>query len=262
MTKHVFDIHDLQPKLPPVQGKLDRHSPVPLYHQLKEILRSQIESQQWKAGDLIPNENQIAREYGLSRGTVREAMDDLVREGLLTRQRGRGTFVAMPKYEQDMLHLFSVHEYTKQSGHQPGSEILEFVEEKAGGNVGSHLELPEEEPVYKIVRIRTIDGEPIMYDHVYLSVKDFPDLKSKDIIGRSLYEILTNDYATALGKAKQTFEPVLVNPQESKLLKVEKGTAAMLIERTTYRMNCAPAVYSKIIIRGDRCKFSVEISVR
>lgn len=262
MTKHVFNIHDLQPTLPAVQGELDRHSPIPLYHQLKEILRSQIENNHWKAGDLFPNENQIVQEYGLSRGTVREAMEELVREGLLTRHRGRGTFVAMPKYEQDMFHFFSVHEYTKQTGHKPGSEILSFNVEKADSKVASQLGLADGEQVYKIVRIRTIDGEPTMYDQVFLSARDFPNLQEKDLASRSLYEILTNDYATPLGKAKQTFEPVLINQQESRLFKVEKGMAAMLIERTTYRMNSTPVVYSKIVIRGDRCKFSAEISMR
>jgi GntR family transcriptional regulator len=240
--------------------ELDRSSPIPLYHQLKEILRARIENGNWKAGDLLPNENLIAGEYGLSRGTVREAMEDLVREGLLNRQRGRGTFVSAPKLEQGIMNLFSIHEYTKQTGHTPGSQILEFIEEEPNNKLQNYLQLTEGKQVYKLVRIRTVDGEPMMYDRVYLPSKDFPGLKSKDLLSTSLYEILARDYNTVLGKAKQTFEPVLIDQYESTLLHVEKGAPALLIERVTYRINGTPVVYSKIIIRGDRCRFSAEIS--
>ncbi|HEY0827704.1 MAG TPA: GntR family transcriptional regulator [Bacilli bacterium] len=262
MEKQLFDISDLQPKTLSTQVELDRRSPVPLYHQLKEILRSQIENGNWKSGDIIPNENLIASDYGLSRGTVREAMDDLVREGLLTRQRGRGTFVAAPKLEQGILSLYSVHEYTKQTGHIPGSQILEFVTEQANKKVKEHLQLSANSEIYKLVRTRLVDGEPIMYDRVYIPASDFPGLSEKDISNVSLYEILSRDYGVVLGKAHQYFEPVLIDQYESQLLKVDKGSPALLIERVTNRMNGTPVVYSKIIIRGDRCRFFAEIPNR
>ena len=262
MNKQIFDISDLQPKTANLEVQLDRSSPIPLYHQLKEILRAQIDSGNWKTGDVIPNENLIAQDYGLSRGTVREAMDDLVREGLLTRQRGRGTFVAAPKLEQGILSLYSVHEYTKQTGHVPGSQILEFVTERANEKVKEYLHLSSDDEIYRLVRIRLVDGEPIMYDRVYIPVADFPGLKEKDIATVSLYEILSRDYGVVLGKAHQYFEPVLIDHYESQLLKVDKGAPALLIERVTHRSNGTPVVYSKIIIRGDRCRFFAEIPNR
>lgn len=262
MDKHIFDISDLQPKSMNVNAKLDRSSPVPLYHQLKEILRTQIENGVWKTGELIPNENQLAEDYGLSRGTVREAMDDLVREGMLNRQRGRGTFVASPKLEQGILSLYSVHEYTKQTGHTPSSNIIDFVIENANKKIAEHLSLPLESPIYKLTRVRLVDGEPIMFDRVYIPAGEIPNLQEKDLTKTSLYEILANDYGVVLGKAMQTFEPVLIDQYESKLLKVDKGAPALLIERITHRSNGSPIVYSKIIIRGDRCRFFAEISNR
>jgi GntR family transcriptional regulator len=136
------------------------------------------------------------------------------------------------------------------------------LEEPAGAEIGERLNMSRGEPVYRIVRIRTIDGEPIMYDQVYMPAQNFPGLKDKDLNNRSLYEIIANDYGTALGKARQVFEPVLIDVRESKLLKVDKGTAAMLIERITFDLNGAPVVYSTIIIRGDKCRFSADISVQ
>lgn len=259
MEKPIFDIHRLHPRLPNRPTGLDRNSPVPLYHQLKEVIRGLIENGHWRQGDPIPAENQLAEEYGLSRGTVREAMEDLVREGLLHRQRGRGTFVSAPKLEQGMMDLFSVFASTKQTGHTPGSRILECVIQEPTDTVRGYLRLTEGRLVYKLVRIRTVDGEPMMYDRVYLSADDFPDLQEKDLSNDSLYEVLARDYGAVLGKAKQTFEPVLIDQYESKLLQVEKGVPALLIERVAYRVDGTPAVYSKIIIRGDRCRFTAEI---
>lgn len=253
---HLNDLSLNDHKASPAE-ELNRHSSIPLYHQLKEILRSQIEGGKWKQGDVIPNEFQIARDYGLSRGTVREAMDDLVQDGLLVKERGRGTFVAAPKFEHDL--FFSLHEYTKQSGHTPGSNILDFSTESAAPRVREILQLPEYSQVYRINRVRLIDGEPIMFDLLFLSANDFPGLWEKDISNRSLYEILKKDYQVALGKAYQTLEPVLINAFESKLLNVSKGNPALLIERITRRMNGSPVMYSKIIIRGDRCRFVTEV---
>lgn len=262
MNKQTFDISDLQPKKVNTQAQLDRSSPIPLYHQLKEVLRAQIQSGTWGPGDAIPNENLIAQDYGLSRGTVREAMDDLVRDGLLTRQRGKGTFVAAPKLEQGLLSLYSVHEYTRQTGHIPGSLILEFITESANKQVQENLQVAADVLIYKIVRIRLVDGEPIMYDRVYIPATDFPELKQKDISSISLYEILSRDYGVVLGKAHQYFEPVLIDHYEAQLLKVDKGSPALLIERVTHRSNGTPVVFSKIIIRGDRCRFFAEIPNR
>jgi GntR family transcriptional regulator len=238
---------------------IDKSSPVPLYHQLKEVLREHIKLQIWKPGDIIPSEEQLCKEYGISRGPVRQALGELVREGFLSREHGRGTFVAEPKFEQGLMSFYSIFESTRDSKMKAKSNVLQVTTEVADPKIAKRLEIVEGDEIIRLVRIRFLDGYPLILEKCHIVRKYCPDIVNQDLSERSLYGLLRSKYNIVLSKETQTFEPVLADKYEASILQIEPGDPVLLLENTTHMLDDKPILFSKMIVRGDRCRFFVEL---
>ncbi len=230
--------------------QIDPDSPIPLYHQINEHLREHIENGVLQAEDALPSEHELAARYGVNRLTVRRAISDLVAEGLLVRRHGVGTFVAKPKMTQSHAQLLSFTQRMAQLGRTAHSRVIEQVEQPASPAIARHLEVVPGTPVFRVVRLRLADGQPVMVETAYLPQSLCPDLLAADL-AHSLYEILTRQFNVVFRTADQYLEPVLAADWEAELLQVEAGAPALLVETTVRGPDGRVVEYSKGILRGD-----------
>lgn len=203
---------------------IDRTSHVPLYIQLKEIIKKQIETNNLQPGEAIPSERELSEKYKLSRMTIRQAINDLVNEGILVKEHGRGTFVAKKKIEKGLPELRSFSEDMIDRGLKPGAKVLEFKLIEPNNTVISKLKLQESQLVYHIKRIRYADGEPMAFENVYITASRCPGLDKYNLQNNSLYEILKQDYEIKFNYAEQSLRVKRLSKEEAESLNLKKIT--------------------------------------
>ena len=233
---------------------------IPLYHQLKEIFTEKIASGEWKVGEIIPNELLLCKYYSVSRGPVRQALDLLVREGLLTRKQGKGTRVLPPKIESDLVETYSFTTLIQDRGMHPSAQLLAFDIVPAEGTPAHALNLPGGSPCLKIRRLRLADEQPLILETVFVPESVCSGLTENDVIARPLYDILRFRYGVVLQRHKQFFEPTIADEYEAQILGISKGAPVLLLQNTAYALDDRPVVFSKAIMRGDRVRYYVELT--
>ncbi|MBE3574462.1 MAG: GntR family transcriptional regulator [Firmicutes bacterium] len=236
---------------------VNRKDPLPLYCQIKASLLSRIEA--LEPGTQIEPEMRLAQKYQVSRGTVKQAIQDLVTEGVLYRIQGKGTFVAQPKIQRSFQELPSFSEDIWRRGFQPGMRLIELVSLPAPSKVGAALRLSAHAYVWKLSRVRLADGEPIAWVISYLPYAMFDDLEEKDLKG-SLYALLEERYHKRPAWAHDTYTAVNATTQVAQLLKVAKGTAIIYSERTAFLPDGSPVEFVESYVRGDRFVIHVDIN--
>ena len=209
-------------------------------------------------GDSIPSERQLAGDLGVSRLTVRAALDELVREGYLLRRRGAGTFVAEPKVAKEMT-ITSFSEDMRGRGLTPGSRTLELQVVPAGARLGRILHVSPAEPVIVAKRLRLADGEPMAIELLHVRESLFPGLSAVDLEEESFYELLTRRYAIEIVGGEQTVEPTVTDEEESETLGVPLHSPALLFERVTRSPNGEIVEFTVSIYRGDRYRIVSEL---
>ncbi|WP_273888904.1 GntR family transcriptional regulator [Rubrobacter naiadicus] len=239
--------------------RIDKSSPIPKYHQLKEIIREMVEQEELKEGEMIPSERELCERFGISRMTVRQAVMELVNEGVLYREQGRGTFVAARKVQQPTARLTSFTQDMRERGMEPSSEVLEVEVEEAGLLVARRLGVEEGERVIRLRRLRLADGEPMALETSHLLYEVAKGVLGRDLAGRSLYEELSAA-GVEISRAEQSYEAVPVSEEEAALLGVEPGSAALLIERVTYDAGERPFEYVRSTYRGDRYRITATLT--
>jgi GntR family transcriptional regulator len=237
---------------------LNKHSPIPLYYQLAELIKEQIRSGELKPGDQIPAERVLSELHGISRMTTRQAVAYLVREGALVARHGLGTFVAEPKLTHDALHLLGFTEEIIHRGGQVVSHVLEQAFVSAPARVAAELQLAPGEQALKIVRLRLSNGTPLLLETIFIPAGLCPALEREDLATQSLYAVLEQRCSLRLKRARQTLEATVANDYEGQLFGVAPGTAMILLEGVTDDEHGRPTEYFKAIYRGDRFKFSFE----
>jgi len=241
---------------------IDRKSPVPIYYQLKEALKQQIESGALKPHERVPSERELEERYRISRMTARRALQELEAEGYIYRAQGKGSFVAEPKIRQGLLWLTSFTEDMRERGMRAGARVLR-VEVVRDERVARRLGVGPEEEFVLLQRLRTADGEPMALETSYLRHSLCPGLEGLDFADRSLYRTLQEEYGLRLGRAEQTVEAAVANTFEAELLGVKPGTPMLSMERITYLDdNRTPIEYVRSLYRGDRYKLYVELKRR
>ncbi|HEU5102893.1 MAG TPA: GntR family transcriptional regulator [Roseiflexaceae bacterium] len=237
---------------------LDKHSPIPLYYQLAELIKEQIRSGELKPGAQLPAERTLSEQHAISRMTARQAISYLTREGTLIARHGLGTFVAEPKLTHDALHLLGFTEEIMQRGGKAISQVLEQALALPPLRVASELQLAPGEQVVKIVRLRLSDTMPLLLETTYIPASICPALTDEDLSIQSLYALLERRCGVRLKRARQTLEATVANEYESGLFGVAPGMAMILLEGVTYDERDRPTEYFKAIYRGDRFKFTFE----
>lgn len=232
--------------------------PVPLHHQVYLDLRSALEAGEWRTGDRLPPERELARRYGCSLITVRRALTELTREQRLERTRGRGTTVLPPRIDRDLAGTMSFTEEMQLRGLDPETKLLAARPESAGERIATALELEPGSPTLYLERLRLAGGEPLLLEQVHLPAERFPGLLASDLQRESLYELLTVRYATHIGRARETMEPVLLRTREARLLGRPRRSPALLIEGIAFSTAGVPVEFGRTFVRGDRTRYYVE----
>jgi GntR family transcriptional regulator len=240
--------------------KVDRESPVPYYAQLKESLRAEIESGKRRPGDLLPGEPELCREFDVSRTVVRQALKELTYEGLITRRKGKGTFVASPKFTET--HIQELSGFFKDMldlGHTPYSQVLRQEVIPATSLVAERLVLPEGAPVIQIDRLRFVEQDPLVLVTTYLPYQKCPQLVEADLSHRSLYEFLETTCGLKLARGRRSIEAVAADEYQAGLLRVDPGAPLILLNSVSYLEDDTPIEYYRALHRGDRSRFEVEL---
>ncbi|WP_342432974.1 GntR family transcriptional regulator [Neobacillus sp. FSL H8-0543] len=234
---------------------INKSSPIPIYHQLEEYLKQQIESGILMEEAAIPSEREFAETFQISRMTVRQAINNLVLEGYLKRQKGRGTFVNKIKIEQELQGMTSFTEDMVSRGMQPSSKLLSFQIHPADKKTAQELQITPNDLVYTIKRIRLADGVPMALETAYIPVNLVPGLTEGNS-NQSLYQYIEENLSLSISEASQEIEASIATIKEAKSLAIEPGEPILLIVRISYLANGTPFELVKSSFRADRYRFT------
>ncbi|HXF61677.1 MAG TPA: GntR family transcriptional regulator [Caldilineaceae bacterium] len=238
--------------------RLNRDHPIPLYFQFVELMRERIQSGQLAPGEQLPSMRELSDQTGISRMTVRQGIDYLVRNGLLVVKPGVGTFVAAPKLVHDTLDLLGFSEEMARQGLHVLSRVLEQGVGAAPPKVAGELRLAKGEPVVKIVRLRAAGAAPLLLETNYIPANLCPGLEQDDLAHQSLFELYERRYGLRPLYTRQSLEATTANAYEAELFQTKPGTALLLSEGVLYGERDQPIEYFKAIYRGDRFKFQFQ----
>lgn len=238
--------------------RIHKGSPVPLYYQLADWIRGQIQSGALVEGERLPSEVVLSGEAGVSRMTARQAIAYLAREGLLEVKPGVGTFVAGSKLTHDALNLLGFTEEMMRQGGIVSSRVLEQRVVGCPLHLAEQMELSSGEAVVRIVRLRMVDGAPLLLETNIIPIVLCPGLEQEDLRERSLYELMERQYGLRLQRARHTFESRATGEYEREVLEMDSGTSVIVLEGVTYTQHDRPAEYCEAVYRGDRFSFVVE----
>lgn len=216
--------------------------------------------EQLEVGEAIPSERQLSADLGVSRLTLRAALDDLAREGYVVRRRGAGTFVGEPKIAQE-LTMTSFTDDMRRRGLRPSSRTLELRVSPAGARLGRLLHVSPSEPVVIASRLRLADGESMAIETVHVREAHIPGLTARDLEERSFYELLRDRYGIVIVGGTQTIEPTVTDEDESAALGVPLHSPAFRFERVTNSDTGEIIEFVESIYRGDRYRLVTALSV-
>jgi GntR family transcriptional regulator len=211
-----------------------------------------------RTGDAIPSERQLGVDLGVSRLTVRAALDDLVREGYLIRRRGAGTFVNEPKVAKG-LTISSFSDDMRERGMSPGSRTIDLSIVAAGARLGRILHVSPSEPVIAVKRLRLADGEPMASELLHVRQSLGPGLTARDLEENSFYVLLASRWQVEIVGGSQSVEPTVTNEEESAALGVPLHSPALLFERVTRTAAGDIVEFTSSTYRGDRYRLVSEL---
>ncbi len=239
------------------KSHLDRRSFKPIYFQLAELIQNQIEDGKLPAGTQLPSERDLMEQFDISRNTVRMAIQNLIRDGLVYRVPTKGTFVASGKMQHGLYGLRSFSEDMRLRGLKPGARLLDFTLLTPAPRIREALQLTPEQQVFRIERLRTADGEPMALNTSYIPQHLCPQLADENLHDRSLYEILEEKYRLIIWRAERVVEPCIARDYEVDMLHIQPGSPVLLVEGTAFLVEDRPIEYAKMIYRSDRFQFRI-----
>lgn len=238
---------------------LDKTRTVPIYSQVKEFVREKIDGGVWPPGTLIPSERDFCEQFGISRMTVRQALGELVSEGLVVREKGKGTFVALPRLRQRLTRLTGFTEDMQARGKAPGARLLAIRAASAKPATARALGILPQSPIIVVERLRLADNEPLAIEISHLSFVGMDALLGREYID-SLYRLLGDEFGIEPTRAEQEIEATRATPREEDLLRLERAAPVLRTRRTTYDAEGQPFEYAEAVYRGDRYTFFAELS--
>lgn len=239
---------------------VDKETPIPLYYQLKLRVQGMIDTGALRVGDMLPPESELCMRLGVSRPTVRQALSELVSEGWLTRQKGKGTFVSTHKIDVRFLQkLESFNDQMRQKGLAPSTKVLSLRKAPGVRQINEKLMIEPDEPLISLMRLRFGDGEPVVCVDTCMPYARYPAMLEQDFERGSLYERLESLYNTRICRVHREIEAANANRREADLLHIESGSAICLVKTIGYTEADLPVEYSVARYRGDRNKFSIDL---
>lgn len=229
----------------------------PLYDQLVDLLSDKIQNEM-HPGDALPSERDLAETYGLSRTTVRLAMSELEELGLVTRKHGKGTFVSsVSRDTTDLMGTYSFTDQMRSLGRVPHTEVLDFEVREASKFVAQNMDLRLGEAVFRMRRLRSADGVPMMLERTYMPVKVFDGLAQHMVESKSLYEIVEQDFRMKIKTAEEAFGARAARPDEARLLKIDEDSPVLHLVRTTYNSKNVVIEYTRSVARADMFEYKI-----
>ena len=241
-------------------GALNPKSLLPLYHQLFEILHHEITAGRWKPGDLIPPESELVSRYGVSRITVRKVLEMLAREGLIVRERGRGTHAAHPRLEHAMTRIVSFTDDMRQRGFEASTRLLFSGLMPAPESIARALGIEEGTELARLDRLRLADGQPMCVEQSYLVHRYLPGILRHDFSTRSLREVKVREYGIRWSRARQTIQAILAPAELARVLGLKPRAPLLYIERVSYSQEDVPVEFLRVYYRADRYILYNELS--
>ena len=236
---------------------LNPHSPMPLYHQLADILLAKIRAGEYPLGSRIPSEHQLAQSYGIGRPTARQATDLLVRKRILVRRRGAGTFVRAKENEVDLFSLAG----TISSFHKKGLPVTTSILERTRLQAISHD--PENpfsgQQAYFLSRLSRVAEKPVLIEDIYLHAAIFAGIEAIDLSGQSLSRIVEERYYIRPSGGKQNFRIGYIAGEKAEHLAVDVSTPILLVKRFLHFIQAENAIYAELFCRTDQFVFSQTI---
>lgn len=237
------------------------NSRAPLYHSLGHLIRSRIQGGEWREGEQIPSERRLMEMFGLSRATVRQGIEYLVREGMLFRQQGKGTFVAAPKIQHGVLRLFDFSDTMKRSGLRPTAQLLGKGLSEPPPDVCQALALTSSQRTIWMQRLILVNDDPMIIETSHLSADRFPAMLEAYDGAEDAHRFVGQRYEVRVSSSSESFEPVILEGREAGLLGVKAGFPALWVEQVGIDATGTPVIYYTYVLRGDRCRFYVGLAL-
>jgi GntR family transcriptional regulator len=231
-----------------------------LYAQVESVLAAEIADRSVKPGDRLPTEDHLMARFGVSRITVRRAIQNLISRGLVEIQRGRGTFVAPPKITQELTELSGFVEDMQAIGRKATTRVIGKTTVAASETVARQLALPKGSRVVRIQRVRLGDGVPLSFDETYLPSGIGRKIITNNLALEPIFSLLERKYNIPLVEAEYKMEAVAADPTIAAALCIQPGSPMFLIERTSYSTGARPVDYEKLYYRGDFIRFVTRLA--
>lgn len=237
------------------------HPSAPKYVQLIEIIKDEIKGHVLTPGQQLPNEDHIAEQYGMSRGTVRKAIAELQRMGLVRKEQGRGTFVNEQKPALNGFSLSEIDSRIQAQNRIPTTETLLFEIIPATKNLSEKLSIPHESDVIHLVQLRLASGMPIVYEERFFAKTLCPDITQKMIEEHSIHWLLIEHYKIPLMRLSHTIEISELSDDKFALFKVNKAVSVFSVDRLSFTKQndkIQPAVWYQALYRADEYQFQAQ----
>jgi len=241
-----------------VMELIDREDHQKLYFQLYEILKKKIESNEWLVGSQIPTEDELCKMFSVSRATVRTAVLELVRQGFLKRQQGKGTFIHKNYVSEGLTMLTNFRELLFEEGLNFTTNVLARTVMMPIDNLDVKLDIAKDKHIIYIKRLRSIDNEPVLLQETYIPYHICPLLLEEDIEHQSLFELFEKKYGIKITRVKNYIEIAPLHTDEKELVNLPESSQAILLNQYFYSGDTL-VMYTRSIKRTDRFKFLMEL---
>lgn len=239
--------------------KIDRNSPVAIYFQIKEDIESKIASNILKEGDKLPTEKELCKQYGVSRITIRRALQELENDDMVKSIQGKGAFVSSSSIKQDLTMFYSFSDEIIKRGFVPSSIFVQLSLETPSNVIKKALELDEDEKVYMLMRIRMADNHMIALDRSYFSEKRFKDFDKKYLANGSLYEAFDKYYGVKANTAVEEIESVPIPKEDAEIIGAKENSPYLLVKRISMA-NDLPIEYNYRLVNTKNYKYRIKLA--
>ncbi len=241
---------------------IDPNSALPLYAQVEEALAARITEGTFPPGSPLPNETALIQRYGVSRTTIRQTIQNLIRRGMVEIRRGKGTFVLESKITQELTELSGFVEDMRALGHHPSARVLDHQVVPSSETVARHLGLATGTKVVRIRRVRLANNRPVSFDETYLPREIGEQIGENDLETEPIFTLLEEKYDTPLIEADYRLEAVSADSRVARVLGVPARSPIFLIERTSFTEGNRPVDYERLHYRGDQIRFATRLRRR
>lgn len=238
-----------------MNNTIDRKNPIPLYYQVSELIKQEIQDNNYTVGSPLPTEEELMLKYQVSRTTIREALRLLSISGLIDKKQGVGTFVGAAKIQEVLPMLASFSSQMEAKGFSVRTEVLNVKQTVAEPEICEVLKLPSGTTVLQVVRRRFVTEKPLVYSISYMP----SSISCNEDFTGSLYKIFEDKYGYRITGGEAVIEAGIAKKQEASILQIPNGDAILKIKWTTFDSTNSPIEFSESIYRADSYSYRVNL---